>query len=536
MKKKVAKLVLGLMAAGMLAAAAPQGTMEAMASTAAISFSDPDAGVGETFSVTVKVDSKDGTVGSSDIMLSYDPDALEFVSGSNASGGAGSVKLSGSTDSANATSITYTLKFKALKPGNAEIKVGDYEVYDADDQSVDVNHVGQSSVKVSTDQAGTEAALGSLQVSPGTLQPAFSADITEYTVNVSADTQKLAVTAVPKDAGAKVSVTGTDLTAGDTVTCLVTAADGATTKTYTIKTVTGENGTTADGVLLSNQTVTVDGVAYTLAQSFGQNLIPQNFEENSVDYEGTGLMGAKSGDMQLLYLVDESGAGHFFIYDKSADTFTRFATIDVSARSIVILKPDASVEIPAGFVETTITLNGDYEAAGWIPADGTQDYCLVYAMNAEGAKGLYSYDMKERTIQRYLGQGSGKSADDEAGITDQMNRLKMTMNRRTAAMIVLGFITVALLILLMALFFRRRLPGRTEHDADARDFRPDDLENEDTEDDLEFLDEDEPQEDKAAGNEQRDVPDGEDNSVQEGPEPGHDTGYADDQDMDMIDL
>ena len=51
-------------------------------------------------------------------MLAYDPSVLEFVSGTNANGGAGSIRLIGTMDSDNTTSFSYTLTFKTLQAGN----------------------------------------------------------------------------------------------------------------------------------------------------------------------------------------------------------------------------------------------------------------------------------------------------------------------------------------------------------------------------------------------------------------------------------
>lgn len=41
---------------------------------------------GSEFSVNVKISSQDGNLGASDVVLSYDPSVIEFVSGNNASG------------------------------------------------------------------------------------------------------------------------------------------------------------------------------------------------------------------------------------------------------------------------------------------------------------------------------------------------------------------------------------------------------------------------------------------------------------------
>ncbi len=88
--------------------------------------------------------------------------------------------------------------------------------------------------------ANNDATLASLTVSQGTLSPAFSADVLNYTVSLpSGTTATPSVTATPANSNASVQVTdATDVTsateADRTTTIVVTAEDGTTTKTYSI--------------------------------------------------------------------------------------------------------------------------------------------------------------------------------------------------------------------------------------------------------------------------------------------------------------
>ena len=80
-----------------------------------------------------------------------------------------------------------------------------------------------------------------------------------------------------------------------------------------------------------------------------------------------------------------------------------YVTIDVTAKSILVLPPDESVQIPDGFMETTIQLNGTYKVQGWVwKSDEQQKYCVVYGMNESGEKSLYRYDIAEKTSNGIL--------------------------------------------------------------------------------------------------------------------------------------
>ena len=200
MNRRLRQFISGFLLVCVLALAAPFSGMESWASSGKISFSDPSAMVGNQVTVNVKVTATEGALGGADIMLAYDPSVLEFVSGTNANGGAGSIRLIGTMDSDNTTSFSYTLTFKTLQAGNTGITVANYEVYDKDLQAMTMSHVGSSSVKVTPLATySSEAALSSLQISPGELTPAFSPDVTSYTASVAGDVDKIAVSAAPKD-------------------------------------------------------------------------------------------------------------------------------------------------------------------------------------------------------------------------------------------------------------------------------------------------------------------------------------------------
>lgn len=97
-----------------------------------------------------------------------------------------------------------------------------------------------------TRAASANANLSALSLSSGTLAPVFAAATTSYTVSVSNATTSITVTPTVADGGASVTVNGVATTSGNasgaialavgsnTITTVVTAADGATTKAYTV--------------------------------------------------------------------------------------------------------------------------------------------------------------------------------------------------------------------------------------------------------------------------------------------------------------
>ena len=477
--KRFRNIILGILAAGMLTVAAPIGGISAYASSAKISFSDPSATVGQEFSVNVKISSQDGNLGASDVVLSYDPSVIEFVSGNNASGGAGSVRLVGTMDSSSTKAFSYTLKFKAVQAGNTSISVGSYEVYDSDAQAVTVSKTGTASVKVKAPATSSaEAALSSLKISPGTLSPAFSPNVTSYTAQIGANVDKLAVSASAKDSKAKVLVSGdSGLKVGtNTVVCKVTAEDGQTTKSYTITVnkldtvdvpseaeTEAETGAEAVGttpVVKNGLDVEIDGVSYTVATEFDASLLPEGYTQSTCTYGGSEVQCGNGNDLTLLYLQGADGNGAFYIYIPESGVLSPYVTIDVTAKSILVLPPDESVQIPDGFMETTIQLNGTYKVQGWVwKSDEQQKYCVVYGMNESGEKSLYRYDIAEKTFQRYFEDPSLATKYDDAQveeIVDKYNALCRDYNIRFVMLAVLGVACVILFFIVINLLLKRK--------------------------------------------------------------------------------
>jgi len=97
-----------------------------------------------------------------------------------------------------------------------------------------------------TRSASADATLAGLEISSGTLSPAFESATADYTASVSKTTASIKVTPVLSNADASLTINGTPassnaaseaiaLNSGDnTITAVVTAQNGTTTKTYTL--------------------------------------------------------------------------------------------------------------------------------------------------------------------------------------------------------------------------------------------------------------------------------------------------------------
>ena len=254
----------------------------------------------------------------------------------------------------------------------------------------------------------------------------------------------------------------------------MTAEDGQTTKSYTITVnkldtvdVPSEAETGAETeavgttpVVTNGLDVEIDGVSYTVATEFDASLLPEGYTQSTCTYGGSEVQCGNGNDLTLLYLQGADGNGAFYIYIPESGVLSPYVTIDVTAKSILVLPPDESVQIPDGFMETTIQLNGTYKVQGWVwKSDEQQKYCVVYGMNESGEKSLYRYAIAEKTFQRYFEDPSLATKYDDAQveeIVDKYNALCRDYNIRFVMLAVLGVACVILFFIVINLLLKRK--------------------------------------------------------------------------------
>lgn len=367
--------------------------ISAFAATGQISFSDPSVTLGSEVNVTMKVASTDGTLSTADVTVAYDANLLEFISGTDADGGAGTIRVHGATNGAGTGTLEYNLRFRSLAAGTATVTIGTQEVYDTDDQIVDIQHEGSSRITIAAPAStSTDASLSTLNVSPGSLTPAFQSDVTSYEVTVGTDVDVLAVNATTADGDARFSITGNEnLQMGEnTVTITVTAADGTTQTSYNL-TVTKQEG----------------GPSVT------------------------------DGETQ------------------SSETVNEGVKLSAREKTITIMNPGSDVIVPEGFAESSIDIDG-HQVRGWVwKADTEHQYCIVYGMNDAGELNFYRYDLSEKTLQRYFEDPIQAELADNAekypGLVSEYDALVASYNLQFIIICVLGIVALVLVIIIVVL-------------------------------------------------------------------------------------
>ena len=347
--------------------------LSAFALSANIQFSDPSAKVGEEFTVSMHVQG-DSAISNTDIVLSYDSEKMEFVSGDSASGSGGelTVKNSGGEGKSD---VYYSLRFKALKDGSAAVQVKSAKLADSN-QEATIAHQGSAAITIAaadatagssaaeTAAAPTEATgpLSNLSLNPGTLTPAFSAGNTAYTAVVGEEVTRIAVNAVPAAEGAKVNVTGNEnLKLGENkIEVNVLGSDNSALGTYTII-VTKQQGTTPETAPIEDSThVTIGTTSYTIADSFDQALLPAGYESESFIYGDRTVQAGKGSDehLHLIYLLADGGSGNLYFYDDTSRTWSPYVQVGATAKAVSVVPLPEGVAVPEGLLVKQVTLNG----------------------------------------------------------------------------------------------------------------------------------------------------------------------------------
>ena len=487
MNKRLKRLAATVLTLVMMFTVFTAQMLTSYAATGKITFSDPTVTVGNQVSVKMKIASSDGgALGASDVRLQYDSSALEFLSGTSANGGAGSIRVLGAMESANQTTFTFTLKFKALKAGTTNIKVTSQEVYDANSQVVTIDHVGSSAVKVTAPVTySKDATLSSLNIAPGELTPAFAADVTEYTAVVGADVEKLTISAPANHDKANVAVSGNEaLQIGEnTITCKVTAEDGETVKTYTILVTKTESAPTESteetpAATTGGSATNLEDGNWKVEASIDASILPDGFTLMDFTYDGEAIQAASDANGNvLLYMTNDAGAGDFFLYDVANNVLVPYVYIRMAEKTVIVLSPEEMPEgtaLPDGFVDCTIDI-GNHTVQGWVwkdNSDAVPEYCVVYGQNEDGERGFYRYDQKEMTLQRFFKDPDAENLRTQYNaIAETYSNLLEDYNSRGRVIAALFGACILLVIVIIVLLLTRR-PKAAAVEEEVKEFIP----------------------------------------------------------------
>ena len=329
------------------------------------------------------------------------------------------------------------------------------------------------------EKKSSNASLGSLVISAGTLSPEFSAATKDYTATVDFSCSSLAVTANPADSKASVtSVTGNDsLEVGEnTVSVVVTAEDGSTSTYNIVVTRRAEDDPENADKQDNWKKFDINGTEWTMVNDIPEDVVPEGFEHSKTVIDGLeyNTLHGTFGDVTLVYLQSESGNG-LFVYDAAQNTAYEFVRINSESHFIVVLLPKVD-DVPEGYNEISLSIEGKgvataYQTKGEKKDDQTKDFYLVYAMNDNGESGWYTYDSVDGTYMRT--KLSTPTVAQEENDTTKSELVPGIANKYLvlAAILVLIIIILALLLLVIIVKNKKRTANEeNDEEDDTKEF------------------------------------------------------------------
>lgn len=389
--------------------------VKAAGASVTIALSSSNVSIGGSVTATVTVSGSD--VSAYDIYVTYNASVLQYVSGSGAAqvnGGGGTIRLVGNTGS---TSINFT----AIANGSCYISTSGTEVYNVNYEQLAITHAGANvtvATETTTETPGTtenadsekddtqttteedgrssNCNLKSLQISPGTLEPAFSASTTSYFVQLDDDATSIVVSAYTEDEKATTSVTGAnELKKGENIVSITVTAENGAVKIYKLRVAVGE--------ILGNTEVTIDGALFTIVNEATDLEVPELFSAMTINYKEWEIMAYESPNkkLKIVCLENQDFERAWYVYDDATDSFYPYREYSSSYNRYVIVPVPAGVPVPSGFIEAELNIQKN-KVTAYKNADLDEDIYLVYAMNLEKGEGFYLYDALEGTFMRYI--------------------------------------------------------------------------------------------------------------------------------------
>ena len=325
------------------------------------------------------------------------------------------------------------------------------------------------------EKKSSNASLGSLVISAGTLSPEFSAATKDYTATVDYSCSSLAVTANPADLKASVtSVTGNDsLEVGEnTVSVVVTAEDGSTSTYNIVVTRRAEDDPENADKQDNWKKFDINGTEWTMVNDIPEDVVPEGFEHSKTVIDGLeyNTLHGTFGDITLVYLQSESGNG-LFVYDAAQNAAYEFVRINSESHFIVVLLPKVD-DVPEGYNEISLSIEGKGVATAYQTKveksdDQTKDFYLVYAINDNGESGWYTYDSVDGTYMRT--ELSTPTVAQEENDTTKSELVPGIANKYLVLAAILVLVIVILLLLLIVSAVKNRKYKAMDYHDDVDD-------------------------------------------------------------------
>lgn len=500
-----------------------------------ISSSASSVKIGDSVVVTVSV--PDGVTASVDV--SYPSDLVQFTTcDATAKDNGNAVSLTLGMPFSKTAKITFSTKAAGTADFSAiSIKAGD-ELGD------EVTLGGAATSVTIENQASVEQpvvlsndnSLGSLQISNGTLSPAFHPDTTNYKVTVGYDVTKVSVSAVAAHEKAKIASVsgGSNLQVGENTINIAVQAENGVTREYKIVVTRQQQPATQQPQNPDTQTpdsseepstegntpqtqgngLSWNGSKLEFVKEIPKKGIPKDFEKTTrvINNKEVSVLDFKNGKLIAVYLSNKDGENGLYVYDANTQDVYPFVSLGDEENYVIVLRPD-DANVPAGYVACTLSIEGKGVISAYqfysddvavIPDEeglfgaevfyaaepSASDFYLMYCMNAKGNTGWYLYDIREKTFQRYASALYQVEAEEvpetDIEVEEHDYKPELEKAKKTQLYIVMIAAGVVIILLIIIIVLAIKLVNRSMDDEYEDDNYIEDTRETESEIEIEF--------------------------------------------------
>lgn len=352
--------------------------------------------------LTIKL-SCDAGVGGGKIIFSYDKQYLDYVSANLNGRGHIEGNLIVVEPSSDKT-VTFTITFSTKKIGSTNIQVNTSQFASYDP----VQYVGgynENIVKTlqikaqttnnttTTTPLSSDASLVSLQIENIDFEQPFSSDVYEYTAYAPINTETIKVLAKASSSKATINKINENVTEGWNEISVVCVAQDKTTKTYKIKLYVEEK----PKIIYEDKNL---GVVVNLDKVND----PEGFERKEIVVKENIITIFNKVNLNLIYLADSENNKDFYLYDVENDVVgNKFEPLEIDGKQYLINEIDYAKykDLEKYYKPIKVNIDGK-QFDGWMSlAENMHNYRLVYLKDLDGNDALYSYEMSEKTLQKF---------------------------------------------------------------------------------------------------------------------------------------
>ena len=247
--------------------------------------------------------------------------------------------------------------------------------------------------------------LKSLGIEGYIINPGFSKDILEYSVEVPNGTESVKISASKEDDSATISGVG-EIKVNEGVNKLEikVEAENGNTKVYVINVTVKE---------LDPIYVKIGNEEYSVIRKEGILEVPENYEKSSININDEDVLCYKNIVTKniIIGLKDSDGNSRYYSYDEKKKSYIIYNGYKIGGVNVNIL-PMPNDKLPEGYSKVSFTYNDNkLDGYQYIEKNKTyaadeslkgNDFYLIYAVNElSGEKGIYVYDKLEGTMQRF---------------------------------------------------------------------------------------------------------------------------------------